>query len=128
MAKAPKSDRPDAARPAGSATNDLAARIARARQEGAEIQSARSARQSGMTGMGRGFRLATEFIAAILVGGVLGYALDVWLGTQPIALVVLLLIGFAAGVLNVIRAASEMNASSPPPADAGIVPDDEDDE
>lgn len=127
MAKAPKSDRPDAARPAG-ATNDLAARIARARQEGAELQSARSARQSGMTGMGRGFRLATEFIAAILVGGVLGYALDVWLGTQPIALVVLLMIGFAAGVLNVIRAASEMNSSSPPPRDAGIVPDDEDDE
>jgi ATP synthase protein I len=40
----------------------------------------------------------------------------------------MLMVGFAAGVLNVIRAASEMNKAAPPPTAAMRVPDDEDDE
>jgi ATP synthase protein I len=35
----------------------------------------------------------------------LGWLLDRWLGTSPGGLIVFVLLGFAAGVLNVMRAA-----------------------
>ncbi|GLK77074.1 ATP synthase protein I [Methylopila jiangsuensis] len=56
-------------------------------------------------GIARGFRLSTEMVAGVIVGGGLGWALDRWLDTSPFGLIVLLLLGFAAGVLNVMRAA-----------------------
>jgi ATP synthase protein I len=55
--------------------------------------------------MARGFRLSTELVAGVLVGAALGWLLDRWLGTSPWGLIVFLLLGFAAGVLNVMRAA-----------------------
>ena len=53
----------------------------------------------------RGFRLSTELVGGVLVGAGLGWLLDRWLGTTPWGLIVFLLLGFAAGVLNVMRAA-----------------------
>jgi ATP synthase protein I len=55
--------------------------------------------------MARGFRLSTELVAGVLVGAMLGWLLDRWLGISPWGLIVFLLLGFAAGVLNVMRAA-----------------------
>lgn len=81
-----------------------------------------------MTGMGRGLRLGTEFIAAILVGAVAGYLLDRWLNTAPWLMLVMLLIGFAAGVLNVVRAAGDMNRASPPPPGSDLGPGTDEDE
>jgi ATP synthase protein I len=81
-----------------------------------------------MSGWNRGMRLGTEFIAAILVGAGMGYLLDLWLKTSPWLMLVMLLVGFAAGVLNVVRSAAEMNRAAPPPTAAMRVPDDEEDE
>ena len=53
----------------------------------------------------RGLMLSTELVGGVLVGAGLGWLLDFWLGTSPWGLIVLLLLGFAAGVLNVMRAA-----------------------
>jgi len=53
----------------------------------------------------RGFRLSTELVAGVLVGAVIGWMFDRWLGTSPWGLIVFFLLGFAAGVLNVMRAA-----------------------
>ena len=55
--------------------------------------------------MARGFRLSTELVAGVLVGAMLGWLLDRWLGISPWGLIVFLLLGFAAGVVNVMRAA-----------------------
>jgi ATP synthase protein I len=47
----------------------------------------------------------------------LGWLLDRWLGISPWGLIVFLLLGFAAGVLNVMRAAgvnTGSKASRPP--------------
>jgi ATP synthase protein I len=56
--------------------------------------------------MGLGLRAASEFAAAIVVGGLIGWQLDVWLGTKPAFLIVFFMLGVAAGVWNVIRATS----------------------
>jgi len=48
-------------------------------------------------------KLSSEFIAGVVVGVVLGYLFDRFLGTSPWGLIVFLLLGFCAGVLNVLR-------------------------
>jgi len=53
----------------------------------------------------RGFRLSTELVAGVLVGAAFGWLLDKLLGISPWGMIVFLLLGFAAGVLNVMRAA-----------------------
>ena len=53
-----------------------------------------------MSAFARGFRLSTELVAGVLVGAGLGWLLDRWLGTTPWGLMVFLLLGFAAGVLE----------------------------
>lgn len=55
-------------------------------------------------GFAYGLKLSSEFVAAVFVGAVLGYVLDKYAGTQPWGMIFFLLIGFAAGVLNVMRA------------------------
>ena len=54
--------------------------------------------------LARGFRLSTELVAGVLLGAAIGWLLDRWLGISPWGMIVFLLLGFAAGVLNVMRA------------------------
>jgi len=85
---------------------DLEARIAAARArhggdngpDGPEVgPSARS------PGLGLGMRIGVEMVVTVAVGAVIGYALDAWLGTAPLFMVILLFMGAAAGVSNVYR-------------------------
>ncbi|HLJ01260.1 MAG TPA: AtpZ/AtpI family protein [Bradyrhizobium sp.] len=55
--------------------------------------------------MALGFRLSSELIAGVGVGALLGWAFDRFLSTSPFGLIVFVLLGFTAGVLNVIRSA-----------------------
>jgi ATP synthase protein I len=55
-------------------------------------------------GYGKAARLASEFVAGILVGGFLGWAFDQLLGTSPIGLIVFIFLGFGAGFMNMVRA------------------------
>lgn len=72
-----------------------------AAKEGAVEKSAEASRK----GYAEAMKLSSEFIAAIVVGGVLGFLLDRYVGTKPWGMIVLLLLGFCAGVLNVMRSA-----------------------
>ncbi len=58
-----------------------------------------------------GLRAGSEFIAAILVGGAIGWGLDWVLHTKPAFTILFFLLGMAAGVWNVIRATSPKGAS-----------------
>ena len=60
---------------------------------------------SAAAGYAIAFRLSTEFVSAIAVGAVIGYGLDWLLGTSPWLMIVFFLLGFVAGVLNVLRSA-----------------------
>ena len=58
--------------------------------------------------MGSAFRLGTELVAAAVVGTIIGFILDNWFGTKPILIIIFFFIGFAAGILNVVRTAKNM--------------------
>lgn len=62
--------------------------------------------------MGLALRVAVEMVAALGVGGVLGWLLDGWLGTRPWLMVVFLFLGVAAGILNAYRTASRLMAAA----------------
>ncbi len=61
--------------------------------------------------LGIAFRLSTEFVAAPVVGGAIGWGLDRLFGTTPVFLLVMFFLGDAAGFRNILRAAKEMNES-----------------
>lgn len=110
-------------------TGDLGARIAqaqRARERGQAVAGSGGAKN--LTGLSRGLRLGTEFIAANIVGAGMGFVLDAWLGTAPWLLLVMLLVGFGAGILNVVRAVTSMNEAAPPPSGSDLGPDRDDDD
>jgi ATP synthase protein I len=55
--------------------------------------------------MALGFRLSSELIAGVAVGALLGWGFDRLLSTSPFGLIAFVLLGFVAGVVNVIRSA-----------------------
>ena len=52
------------------------------------------------------FRIGTEIVVAVAVGGAIGFVIDTWLDTKPWFLIVFLLLGNAAGLWNVFRITS----------------------
>ena len=68
--------------------------------------------------MAKGFRLSAELVAGVLVGALIGWFLDRLTGLSPWGMIVFLLLGFAAGVLNVMRAAGVVGPSKLPGGNA----------
>jgi ATP synthase protein I len=75
--------------------------------------------------LGQALRLATEMVAGVGVGGVIGWGLDRAIGTSPFLLVVFLILGGAAGIINVMRAAAAMQPKGPLPG-KDLGPEDDD--
>jgi ATP synthase protein I len=63
--------------------------------------------------MGLAMRAGGEFVAAIIVGGFIGWLIDTWLGTKPGFLIAFFFLGVAAGVVNVIRATNPSRKARP---------------
>jgi ATP synthase protein I len=57
----------------------------------------------GMSPWGIGLRVGIELVSALVVAVAIGYGLDRLFGTKPILMAVFVLLGGAAGVLNVWR-------------------------
>ena len=77
-------------------------------------------RTASRSDLSRGLKLSSEFIAGVVVGAGLGWFIDRTAGTAPFGLIVFLLLGFAAGMLNVLRevGAVAQPGLRPPPRDA----------
>jgi ATP synthase protein I len=71
-------------------------------------------------------RFGGEFGAAILVGALLGFGADYFLRSEPWGLTIGLVLGFVAGVANVVRLARAYSAAHPP--DPNTRPRDDEDE
>ena len=72
-------------------------------------------RAATASGYARGFRLSSELVGGVLVGAGIGWGIDRLLGISPWGFIVFLLLGFVAGVLNVMRSAG----AAPGPAPGG---------
>jgi len=101
----------------------LSARLGRLDQRLSEIRGRRNigtdqsgneqdAAQAKASAMAIGLRLSSELVAGVLVGAALGWGFDRLLSTSPWGLIVFLLLGFTAGVINVMRAAGAMAKQS----------------
>ncbi|MBC8445050.1 MAG: AtpZ/AtpI family protein [Rhodospirillaceae bacterium] len=58
--------------------------------------------------LGVAFRVSVELVSALAVGFGIGWLLDQWLDTRPWLMLVFLLLGGAAGMLNIYRMAKGM--------------------
>ncbi len=57
---------------------------------------------------GQAFKMAIELVVGVVVGGGIGWALDSVLGSKPWLMIVFFFLGFAGGLLNVVRAAQRL--------------------
>ena len=87
---------------------DEAALAERLQRLGASLEARTAAAEpkdspGGKPGFAKAVKVASEFVAGVAVGVGIGWLVDRAAGTAPWGLIVFLLLGFAAGVLNVLR-------------------------
>ncbi len=82
----------------------LDAEIARQKAQ-RPVEDTGEAATTARAGYAQAMRMSSEFIAGVLLGAGIGWLIDYVFGTTPWGLIVFLMLGFAAGVLNVLRAA-----------------------
>ena len=89
------------------ALNALDSRLKSARdhvQDPLNQPGAEKAEKGGALGLA--FRVSVEIVSAVAIGVGIGWLLDGWLDTTPWLMVVFIVLGFAAGILNVYRLAT----------------------
>ena len=61
---------------------------------------------------GRGWAVGIEFVGAVLVSALIGWLIDTYagLGTKPWAMIVFLLLGFAAGTRRAMQTSKQFDA------------------
>jgi len=62
--------------------------------------------------MGSAFKLSTDLVAHVVVGTIIGFILDSWFDTKPWLIIIFFFLGSAAGILNVIKIAKQMQEKS----------------
>ena len=88
------------------ADNKFKTRLEIAKKRISERATKNSNNKSSLLGIA--FKMSTELVAAVLVGTIIGFILDTWFGTKPWLIIVFFFLGAAAGLLNVIRTANQM--------------------
>jgi ATP synthase protein I len=83
----------------------LDARLDQATAHRRETSEPRIRPASNSTALGQAFRLSAEFVSGVVAGGVVGWIVDRLFGTGPWGLIVCIILGFCAGMLNLMRAA-----------------------
>jgi ATP synthase protein I len=83
------------------------------------IAAAKAAQARGVSGAegraeSRGWAIGIEFVGAVLVSGFIGWGIDhsVGLGTKPWAMVIMLLLGFAAGTRRAMKMSVSFDADA----------------
>jgi ATP synthase protein I len=89
----------------------LSAALDKRQHDQADRADAEAANLRTGRAMSLGFRVLSEFVAGIIVGALMGWQFDAWLGTKPVFLIIMTMFGTAAGFWNVYRLASAPTGS-----------------
>jgi len=115
MADPTQRDGEEGAKPTSSGEADLSARLKsldtrldRATADRREASETRARSTSDSNAMAQGFRLSAEFVSGVAAGGIVGWIVDRLAGTSPWGLIVCIILGFCAGMLNLLRAAGKV--------------------
>ena len=92
---------------------DFDERLKRLRGADPRAAEAGASQEGTRPRFGGGFQAGIELVAGIIGGLVLGWALDYWLGTRPLFLILFFLLGAAAGMLNAYRWLQRFNKGDP---------------
>lgn len=91
-------------------TTDFEARLKAAREKSEDGSGPVPGRlQYESSSAGLGFRMGIELMVGVVVGLGLGWLIDGWLDTKPLFMIVLMILGMGAGILNVVRASKELD-------------------
>ena len=102
---------PPSSTDSGHGDRELSERL---RELDRELDQRRAAREkvtraasapTSMQGFGLALRLGADFVAGVVVGAALGWGFDRLFDTSPWGLIVFLFLGFAAGILSLLRTA-----------------------
>jgi len=94
-----------------SRIKDLEARVKAARRHRSGATDGK--RKRVPTGeFGPAIRVAVDLVSGIFVGVAIGWLLDRWLGTTPWLMLLFFVLGAAAGILNVMRTARQLEADA----------------
>jgi ATP synthase protein I len=63
-----------------------------------------------MQSLGALSAVGIAFVLAVVMGFLVGYGLDQWLGLSPLFTIVFFFLGLAAGIVNVVRTTSAVTA------------------
>ena len=58
--------------------------------------------------IGTAFKLSTELVSAVAIGTIMGFILDKTFDTKPWLILLFFFVGVAAGIINVVRSAKNM--------------------
>jgi ATP synthase protein I len=109
--------------------SDLGARLEKVKAEARAKRGPEPGDRARGAAMGQAMKIAIELVVGIAVGGFIGKILDDQFGTAPWLLIVFLMLGFAAGLMNIIRTARRLQAEAEPmQRSAKAVPDDDEEE
>jgi ATP synthase protein I len=93
---------------------ELGQKLDALKSQKAKVERSTGGGPQDQSAYGAAFKFAAELIVGVVVGGGLGWLIDRQFGTAPWLMIVLVILGFAAGLLNVVRAAQRAQVRNEP--------------
>src|SRR3569623_2677904 len=78
-----------------------------------QAEAKRTAKRPPDVNYRAGQLVLSQLVGCQLGGGIVGWLLDRWFGTRPWLMLVMLFLGFAVGIWNVIRISSNASSNAP---------------
>jgi ATP synthase protein I len=85
---------------------DAKLKAARDRIDGREGEGSKGSYNDSLAGVG--YRMSIELVVGMCVGLGLGWLIDAQMGTKPLFMLILMFLGLAAGIFNVVRLSKDV--------------------